>query len=77
MDAMKPVTRAKLIHPTNMLLSEFESLPKDVVVREIEQVTRLLLQPARFDDYIPILAYRVAREHLRERIADLALASAA
>jgi len=74
---MSPGTRSKLVNSTRMLLEEFGSFPETEVVREIEQVAQSLLKPARFDDYIPILAYRVARNRLRERIAEQALEQAA
>ena len=77
MDKMSPGTHSKLVHSTRMLLEEFGSFPETEVVREVERVAQSLLKPARFDDYIPILAYRVARDHLRERIPDQALVDAA
>ena len=77
MDTMSPGTRSKLVNSTRMLLEEFGSFPETEVVREIERVAQSLLKPARFDDYIPILAYRVARDHLRERTAELVLVDAA
>jgi len=77
MDTMSPGTRSKLGQSTRMLLEEFGSFPATEVVREIEGIAQSLLKPARFDDYIPILAYRVARDHLRERIAEQALVDAA
>jgi hypothetical protein len=77
LDTMSPGTHSKLVQSTRMLLEEFGSFPETEVVLEIERVAQSLLKPARFDDYIPILAYRVARDHLRERIADQALVDAA
>jgi len=43
---------------------------------EVEAVTEALVQVARFDDYVPILAHRFAREHLLQlRAVELAEAA--
>lgn len=74
---MKQITQLKLEHSTEALLREFSQLPGEEVVHEIETVTESLLVGARFDDYIPVLAHRFARDHLRDRPARHVFAAAA
>ena len=62
---MTPGTRSKLDYTKRILVREFNHLPHEEVVHEIETVTDSLLEAARFDDYIPILAHRFARDRLR------------
>jgi hypothetical protein len=52
-----------------MLVREFDTLPQNQVLAEVETLTNRLIEQARFDDYIPILVHRYAREHLREHAA--------
>ena len=59
----------KLAHATSQLAREFRSVPQGEVAREVEETAEHLLEHAHFDDYIPMLAHRFAREHLRERVA--------
>ena len=75
--ALRPVTQAKLEHGARALVREFADLPREVVVYEVESVTRRLLEHARFDDYIPLLVYRFARERLCDHHAWPALPEAA
>ncbi len=64
MQEMTPGTKSKLDHTIRMLAAEFPHLHHEVVRREVETVTGALLASARFDDYIPILAHRSARDRL-------------
>jgi hypothetical protein len=58
-------TRRKLDSGTRLLLREFGSLPPDEIVREVEAAAARLLSSARFDEFIPVLAHRSARNRLR------------
>jgi hypothetical protein len=58
-------TRRKLDSSTRLLLREFGSLPPDEIVREVEAAAARLLSSARFDEFIPVLAHRSARNRLR------------
>ena len=62
--ALRSATEAKLEFGAKALVKEFAHLAREVVVCEVESETRRLLEDARFDDYIPLLVYRFAREHL-------------
>ena len=74
---MNRILQAKVEHSTRALLREFTYLPRGEVVREIEAVTQRLLTGARFDDYIPLLAHRFARDRLRDRPIQHAFVDAA
>ena len=74
---MRPVTQKKIEYGARILMKEFETLPGDQVEAEVRSVAAALLDHARFDDYVPILAHRFAREHLRERMTQVPLAQAA
>ena len=75
--AVRPATELKLEYGTRALIKEFPHLPCADVVHEVDTVTRSLVEGARFDDYIPVLVYRFARERLRERRFRSPLADAA
>ena len=75
--AMSADTRLKLDHGTRSLLQEFVSLPDHEVVGEIEATAAVLLAAARFDDYIPLLVHRLARDRLRARLELESLARSA
>jgi hypothetical protein len=62
-------TRSKLAHAAADLLREFPDQPEQHVEEVIGGVAAELLEPARFDDFVPVLAHRRARENLRH--ADL------
>lgn len=64
---LRQSARAKLDHGARLLAEEFDSLPRQVVAREVDAIAEELLLGARFDDYIPVLVQRIARDHLRER----------
>jgi len=67
---LMPTTKSKLDYTAAMLAKEFSHLPREHVVRELETVAERILDGARFDDYVPVLAYRFARERLRERTVE-------
>jgi hypothetical protein len=66
---MSPDTQLKLAHSRHALEREFEDTAPGVVAHEVEAEARRLLAGARFDNYIPVLVHRFAREHLRGRAA--------
>jgi len=66
---MKPTTQLRLDHNARSLMREFAHLTGEDVIGEFEQVTQALMAGARFDDYVPILAYRFARDRLRDKPA--------
>jgi hypothetical protein len=65
-----PDTRVALQFEVKLLLGEFPTLPKEDVIREIEAAATALLASARLADFVPILAYRSARDHLSQRIRE-------
>jgi len=58
-------TRSKLEHAVADLLHEFPDQPEQQVEDVIGGVAADLLETARFDDFVPLLAHRRAREFLR------------
>ena len=58
-------TRDKLAHALADLLREFPDQSEHQVEEVIGGVAAELLEPARFDDFVPVLAHRRAREHLQ------------
>ena len=76
---MRPTqaTKTKLQHSKEALAAEFEHVPPEDIARRLEEIAHWLLEAARFDDYIPVLAHRYAREELRQRPHAGALAQAA
>ena len=66
---VSPETQLKLVHSKQALEHEFTDASPAEISREIEAETRRLLSGARFEDYIPVLAHRFAREHLLDRAA--------
>ena len=63
--SLRAATRSKVEHAARALAVEFESVPGAVIAAEVEATAMRLLEHARFDDYIPILAHRYVRERLR------------
>jgi hypothetical protein len=51
--------------------------PPAVIAAELDAAAMRLLEHARFDDYVPLLAHRYVREMLRNRESALAFAEAA
>ena len=66
---MSPHTELRLIHSKRALEHEFENAAPGEIAHEIAVESQRLLSGARFDDYIPVLFHRFAREHLLERVA--------
>ena len=60
-------TRRKLEHLADDLKREFPAVPLDQIDDLVDAVALDLLHAARFDDYVPLLAHRHAREQLREQ----------
>ena len=59
-------TSARRIHELPLDLSaEFPTVPLRVIEHDVEERVRQLIAGARFDDYVPLLARRTVREHLR------------
>jgi len=77
MDTLTAKTRTRLEYMTRSLAYEFDSVPRPEVVREVDAIAGRLLDGARFDDYVPVLAHRYARVRLRKRVAVDSLAGAA
>jgi len=70
-------TRSKIEHATKTLALEFEDTPRAAIAAAVEAVARRLLEHARFDDYVPVLAHRYVREALRDRRPGAAIVEAA
>ena len=63
---LRPETQAHLARSVDDLTAELHgTVPRETVERTIQE-TVATLGDARFDDFIPVLAYRFARERLRE-----------
>jgi hypothetical protein len=63
---LRPATGTKLEHNIGLLIREFEGVTPEEVIEEVEFVAGALLADAHFDDYVPLLAHRFARERLRQ-----------
>jgi predicted subunit of tRNA(5-methylaminomethyl-2-thiouridylate) methyltransferase len=59
-------TRRKLEHLTGDLQREFPHVPMQRIHDVVEMLAAEILDAARFDDYVPLLTHRHARERLRE-----------
>lgn len=59
-------TRKKLEHLPGDLQREFPAVPLQRIHDVVETLASELLDAARFDDFVPLLTHRHAREHLRE-----------
>jgi hypothetical protein len=64
---LRSETRSRLDYVGQALIHEFEMIPPALVLGEVDRATESLLAGATFDDFIPILAHRFAREQLRNR----------
>jgi hypothetical protein len=71
MESMLPSegTRAKLDRLSSELRREFSHLPAAWVEQTLERVADDLLARARFQDFVPLLVHRRAREQLRAAVA--------
>jgi hypothetical protein len=57
-------TRTKLVRVKGDLLREFPHLPEERIELLVGSVTADILERARFDDFVPLLIHRSAREQL-------------
>jgi hypothetical protein len=64
---LRPETRVRLEYIGQVLIREFDTVPAVVVLSEVDTATNALVARAKFDEFIPILAHRFAREQLRTR----------
>jgi len=55
----------RLEHVPRALHSEFPAIPIEEIESDLEAHVRHLLEQAHFDDFVPLLARRAVREHLR------------
>ena len=60
-------TKRKLDHVPQRLRDEFPAVDAKAVIEETAEIAEALLEEARFPDYVPLLTYRYAREHLLDR----------
>ena len=60
-------TQRRLAHVVERLSEAFPDVPSTVIKDEVRSISRPLILEARFCDYVPVLAYRFARERLEER----------
>ena len=65
---MSAETDAGLDYVRRVLAREFQTLSHAEIVDETEAIAARLLATARFDDYIPLLVHRFARDRLRKRL---------
>lgn len=61
------LTGEKLTRLAGELRSEFTDVPAAEVEKTLFSVAEELLSHARFEDYVPLLAHRRARERLRSQ----------
>jgi hypothetical protein len=59
-----PETATKLEHIGKRLRHEYPSLPAAAVDEVVDRAATHLLAQARFDQFVPLLAHRAAREQL-------------
>jgi hypothetical protein len=69
------LTRTKLAHSVCDLREEFADLPPEVVEQAVLDCAEELLLQARIEHYIPLLAYRWARETLAASLASAPVAT--
>ena len=58
-------TRTRLERMRASIVQEFEGLPLDEVDKRFELIVQELLDDANFGDFVPVLAWRYAREELK------------
>ena len=66
MAAPSEATRRKLDHIPGELQREFPHVPRERIDELVDTLTVRLLLAAHFDDFVPLLAHRRARERLLE-----------
>ena len=57
-------TRTRLGRLRSGIAREFDDLPEQEVHRRFDEIVRELLDEATFGDFVPVLAWRYAREQL-------------
>jgi hypothetical protein len=57
-------TRTRLGRLRSGIAHEFEDLPEAEVERRFDAIVQALLDEATFGDFVPVLAWRYAREEL-------------
>jgi hypothetical protein len=62
---LESATKTKLEHGKTRLAAEFDAVPRGLISTAVDATAGQLLQEARFDDYIPLLAQRYVRARLR------------
>jgi len=68
MAAVSEATRNKLAHIPAELQREFPLVPVERIDELVDALSVRLLRAARFDDFVPLLAHRRARERLLEEL---------
>jgi hypothetical protein len=63
---LRPEVQAQLARQVDDLTAELHGAVSRETVERTLQESVATLEDARFDDFIPVLAYRYARERLRE-----------
>lgn len=48
------------------LQKEFPTVPLAVIEHDVDTRVRVLITDAHFDDYVPLLAHKAVRQHLRD-----------
>jgi len=66
MAAPSEATRRKLDHIPAELQREFPQIPRERIDALVEALSVRLLLAAHFEDFVPLLAHRRARERLLE-----------
>jgi uncharacterized membrane protein YheB (UPF0754 family) len=61
---LRPATEATLERMVGDLADEFASVVERPTVEQIVQESVQSLSDARFDDFVPVLAYRLSRDRL-------------
>jgi len=67
--ALDDETATRLARTRAHLGQEFDELPQAEVDRRFDGIVTQLLAEARFDDFVPVLAWRYAREELQTETA--------
>lgn len=70
MTVVSEATRRKLDHLPGALKQEFPQVPVEKIDHIVDALSLRLLLAARFDDFVPLLTHRHARERLLEESAE-------
>jgi hypothetical protein len=66
---LQPATKLKLEVGKERLAAEFTSVPEDEIAGAVDRVAVRLVDVARFDDFVPVLAERRVRDVLLDQRA--------